>query len=444
MAIIPSRVSLACFSAPCLALAALGLPLVVYLPNHYAKTLGVDLAAVGAAFMVVRLLDIAVDPVLGAMMDRTSTRWGRFKPWLVAGGPVLMASTAMLFFAQPGVGVARLTFGLLLAYVGWSICVLAQTSWGALLSTDYRQRSRVYAWWQTANVIGLLLVLVTPVVLTQGDAEPGAAVRGMGVAVLILLPLTIATAAFGVKEPPPGPPAHAAGLTVWWDLFRSKAVRRLMLSDIVLGLVPGVAASLFLFYFQQAKGFSEGDTNILLLCYFLAALVGAPLWSRLADGIGKHTALAFASLFYLVGQTALWLLPPQHFALGVAAAFLAGLPYSASSVLLRAMMADVADEERLNTGADRTGLLYAFLTSATKVGAALAVGITFIGLDQLADFKPEGGNTPGALLGLEIMFLVVPAALSLVAAALLFGYPLDAARHAAVRAALAGRDAQPD
>lgn len=442
MATVPSRFTLACFSAPCLALAALGLPLVVYLPNHYAKTLHVNLAAVGAAFMVVRLLDIAVDPVLGALMDRTRTRWGRFKPWLVAGGPVLMAATAMLFFAQVGVGVTWLTFGLLLAYVGWSICVLAQTSWGARLSTDYKQRSRVYAWWQTANIVGLLLVLVTPVLIAQASSAPGAGVRGMGVAVLVLIPLTIAVAAFGVQEPAPGPASRSAGLKDWWDLFRSKAVRRLMLSDVILGLAPGIMASLFLFYFEQAKGFSEAETNILLLAYFIAALAGAPLWSRLADRIGKHTALAWAALFYLAGAAALWRLPAGAFHIGLGAAFLAGLPYSASSVLLRAMMADVADEERLKTGSDRTGLLYAFLTSATKIGAALAVGVTFIGLDKLARFNPEGGNTPAAMLGLEITFLALPAVLSVIAAAVLFGYPLDAARHAEVRAALALRDAE--
>ena len=132
----PTRLQLTAFSAPCLALAALGLPLVVDLPKYYADDLGLDLAAVGAVFMIVRLLDIGVDPVLGALMDRTRTRWGRFKPWLVAGVPVLMASTAMLFFARPGVGVLWLGVGLLLAYGGWSICVLAQTSWGALLSPD--------------------------------------------------------------------------------------------------------------------------------------------------------------------------------------------------------------------------------------------------------------------------------------------------------------------
>jgi Na+/melibiose symporter-like transporter len=438
MAVAPSRLSLACYAAPCLALAALGLPLVVYLPKFYADDLGLDLAAVGAAFMVVRLLDIGLDPVLGALMDHSRSRWGRFKPWLAGSAPILMAATAMLFFARPGVGVGWLIVGLLLAYGGWSMAVLAQTSWGAVLSSDYQQRSRVYAWWQTANVFGLILVLIAPVLVARLDPTPGAAMRGMGVAVLVLLPLTIGLAVAAVKEPRADGAGHLASLSEWLGLFRSTAVRRLMISDVVLGLVPGVAASLFLFYFEEGKGFTEATTNLLLLVYFLAALVGAPLWSWLGKPLGKHRALACASLAYLVGQTALWLVPPGNAAFGAAAAFLAGLPYSASSVLLRAMMADVADEERLTTGRDRTGLLYALLTGATKIGAAVSVGVTFIGL-KLAGFNPHGGNTPEAILGLEALFLILPALLSILAAVILFGYPLDARRLAEVQAALAAR-----
>jgi Na+/melibiose symporter-like transporter len=435
----PTRAALAAFAAPCLALAALGLPLVVYLPNYYSADLGLSLSAVGAAFMAVRLLDIGLDPVLGALMDRTRTRFGRFKPWLVAGAPILMAATAMLFFARPGVGPAYLWGGLLLGYGGWSICVLAQTSWGATLSPDYNQRSRIYAWWQTANVIGLIGVLLLPVIVARispaGDDSLTPGMHAMGWLVLLLIPTTIAFAAWRVKEPRPAAGGDIAGFAQWRALFGSAAVRRLILSDVVLGLVPGVAAALFLFYFTQIKALPQASANAALLLYFIAALIGAPMWSWLADRIGKHTALGWASLFYLVGQAGFLVLPSGSLALAAAAAFVAGLPYSAASVLLRAMMADVGDEERLKSGVDRTGLLYAMLTGATKVGAAVAVGVTFIGLD-LAGFKAAGGNSANALLGLQLLFLALPAALSVWAAVILFRYPLDAERHAAVRAAL--------
>lgn len=104
--------------------------MVVYLPAFYTGTLGLDLAAVGSVFMIVRLLDIAFDPFIGGVMDRVKTRFGRYRPWLAIAAPVIMLSMGMLFMAQKGVGTAYLTFWLLLAYAGWSIMSLA--SWLSL------------------------------------------------------------------------------------------------------------------------------------------------------------------------------------------------------------------------------------------------------------------------------------------------------------------------
>ena len=91
--------SLAAFAAPCLPLAALGLPLVVYLPEFYVSELGLSLGVVGAAFLIVRLIDIVFDPLIGGIMDRTRTKWGRFRPWLMAGSPLVMIGAFALFMA---------------------------------------------------------------------------------------------------------------------------------------------------------------------------------------------------------------------------------------------------------------------------------------------------------------------------------------------------------
>ena len=99
-----SNAVLAAFASPCLPLAGLGLPLVVYLPEYYVSELGLSLSMVGAAFLLVRLADIILDPILGGLMDRTRTSWGRFRPWLAGGAPLLMASSYALFMARPGIG----------------------------------------------------------------------------------------------------------------------------------------------------------------------------------------------------------------------------------------------------------------------------------------------------------------------------------------------------
>src|SRR5690606_37880633 len=80
------------FAATSLPLSAVTIAIGVYLPQYFARNLGVELGVVGAAFALIRLIDIPLDPLLGLAMDRTKTRWGRYRIWTVAGAPVLMAA----------------------------------------------------------------------------------------------------------------------------------------------------------------------------------------------------------------------------------------------------------------------------------------------------------------------------------------------------------------
>jgi Na+/melibiose symporter-like transporter len=104
------------------------------------------------------------------------------------------------------------------------------------------------------------------------------------------------------------------------------------------------------------------------------------------------------------------------------------------------MMADIGDEDLLQTGQDRTGLLYAFVTLTGKAGYALAVGVTYVGLG-LFGFNSKLGaeNTPEALAGLTLLFLGLPVVVNLLGALLLLKYPIDAKRTAELQAAIAAK-----
>ena len=442
-----SRTTLAAFAGPSLPLAALGLPLVVYLPNHYTATLGLDIGMVGWAFLLVRLIDIAFDPLFGAVLDRTHWRIGRFKPWLAIGAPLVLVAVYMLFMAEPGVGPAYLWFWLITAYIGYSICVLSHIAWGSTLSTDYNQRSRVYAFWQTGNVVGMILVLLLPVLLNHVPALTGrmCGVQAMGWFIIVTLPVMLALALRFVPEPRIARADHGAqaGLGDYFALFARPAVLRILVADLLLGLAPAVAGSLFFFYFEQAKGFPKGTAEALLLVYFVAAIVGAPIWVKLSQRFGKHVVLIASSVVYAVAQFAVVVLPQHDFWLAAPFLIFAGLPYSAAPFLLRAMLADVGDEERLRTGVDRTGLLYAILTGTVKVSQALAVA-SFIVLGAMGfDSHNPAATTQTGLLGLQVLYAAAPGLLGLLAAWVMVGYPLTEARHAEIRARLAERDAAP-
>ncbi|MGZ8369563.1 MAG: MFS transporter, partial [Caulobacteraceae bacterium] len=399
-------------------------------------------AAVGTAFFAVRMLDIGFDPALGVLMDRTRTRLGRFRPWLIASAPVLMLASALLFMASPGVTIVYLWAALLVGSLGFSMGSLSQTAWGATLSTDYNQRSRIYGWWQAGNVLGMLLILMLPPILqTAFGASHGDAVRAMGWFILITLPLTVALAVFCVGEPDRlGAATHRARLSDYGKLIGVGSVRRLMLADLLLGWAPGLTAALFFFYFGQVKGIDQKSANWLLLAYFVAGLVGAPLWAWLSDRIGKHRALAAAAALMIAAQLHIFFIPKGNLTFALVSVAIAGLPFSGAAILLRAMLADVGDEVRLKTGADFTGILYSVLTGARKVADALAVLVGFWIL-QWMGFDPKAAvNSPESLRGLEILFIALPSVIAAVAAWMIYRFPLDAKRHAEIRAQLALRD----
>lgn len=436
-----SNVVLAAFSGPCLPYAAVGLPLAVSLPAFYSQYVGLDLAAVGLAFLLVRCIDIFFDPLVGWGMDRTKSKWGPYRTWLTIGTPILMLAVAFIFFVKPGAGFAYLFGWLLVLYLGFSITTLAQLAWGAVLAPQYDERSRLYGWWQSANIVGVLIALFIPTIVLQmgwGTYEDG--VRAMGWFILISLPVTLLAAVLIAPEPQNVRQQPHGALKAWIALIMRPVVRKVLWCDLFLGVAPGITGALLFFYFESVKGFDRSQSQIFMVLYFVAGLIAAPFWSWLAVKLGKDRALQIASYAFAVLYACVGFLPAGNFTITAIGLFIAGLPYAAGLLLTRAMMADVADEVRLDTTEDRTGLLFSFLSLTTKLGYAISVGVLII-LGRVGfDEAPGAANSQLALTTLQILFLAVPTVLLIASAFVLNRYPLGATRHAEVRAGLEARD----
>ena len=439
-----SNAVLAAFSGPCLPLAAFGVALPVTLPEFYATFVGLKLGVVAAVFMAVRLIDIVFDPFIGWGMDRTKTRFGRYRPWMALSTPMLMLAAYMMFvMVRPGAPPIYLFGWLLFLYLGFSIGTLGQLGWAAVLAPQYDQRSRVYGWWQVFNIIGVVLILVLPTVVVQtGIGTYADGVRIMGWAIVIALPVTIGLAMLAVPEPVTTGGQPHGSLGAYLSLFKKPVVRKLLLSDLLLGVAPGITGSLLFFFFGQIKGYDHTQAGLFMLFYFVAGLCGAPFWAWYATRVGKDRGLAVASVVSAVLYVGATLVPGGNFVLTAVVMFIAGLPYAAGLFLTRAMMADAGDEERFETGVDRTGLMLSILSATTKIGHVVALIPYFI-LDRVGFRAVPGpaGNSDMALLTLQILFIALPGVLLVLAGVVLKNYPLTAKRHDEIRAALEARDA---
>jgi Na+/melibiose symporter-like transporter len=346
-----------------------------------------------------------------------------------------MLASYMLFMPVPGAGAAWLWAWLLVGYLGFSMGSLSQTAWGAVLSPDYNERSRIYGWWQAGNVFGMLAILLLVPLLEVWLKRPHpAGFQAMGWFIVILMPLTVALACVSVGEPVKAS-AHGGKLSDYLGLVRHPSVCNLLVSDLLLGWAPAVTGALFLFYFNQVKHVPNGTASVLLLVYFVAGLIGAPLWTLLAERVGKHVALVAVCGVVLASLAVVLVTPIHGIVSGVLVMILAGLPFSGGALLLRAMLADVGDEVRLQSGVDQTGLLYSVFTGTRKIADMLAIA-TFAVLAWVG-FDPRGaGASAHSILGLQLLFIGLPAVLTVVAGAVVMRYPLTAERHAEIRAEL--------
>ena len=443
----PDRIAgrtVAAFSATGLMYGALATPLTVYLPNYYASHLGMAIGAVGAIFVLIKLLDIAFDPMMGMLMDRTRTPVGRYRFWLLISAPLLMLGGFMAFMAPKGVGSGYLAAWLAVLYAGYSLVILAPAAWGASLARGYHERSRIFSWVQFVGVAGAVAILLLPsIVIARLHGDQALGVHVMGWFIVIAAPITTAIACLGTPEPLPPRAPKGSNVTFkdYLTLARRPNMIRLIACDFALSFGPGFTAPLYLFFFQQARGYTPAQANILLLLYIMAGLVGAPTWGWIARRLGKQRTLMSATVLYAFAQWLLMALPKATVPLMAPGMFTAGFIASAFVFLVRAMVADVGDEVRLETGKDRTGMLYAFVTSTLKIGAALAVGVTYTILSRIGfDARPGAVNTASAIHGLELCYVFVPIVMGLVGGLVLVGYKLDSRRHGEIRSALEVRD----
>jgi GPH family glycoside/pentoside/hexuronide:cation symporter len=434
----------ACLNLPA---AALLLTIGLLMPRFYAGHLGISLAAVGASFFILRLIDVSLDPIVGVMIDRTKTPIGRFRPWVIAGGAVLMFAIYKAFNPPPGVGTGYLIVWVGVLYAGYSMFVLGQAAWGGAIALNYHERSKLYGWMQAIGVLGSVCLLMLSQ-FTGGKVQFGKheSMGTIGWIMIIAVPLCLAVALmFTPERAAPLTERKRFALSDYLAAISRPDMRRLILADLTLTLGPGMTGSIYIFFFHDAKGFSIPNTSSLLVFFIGAGLVGSPFWARVAQSVGKYRAVQIACFCYAISQSTLMAVPRGMYLMTALAMLTVGFCSSAFIPLVRAMVADVADEIRLETGRDLLGACYAMVTTTQKVGLAISVAIVFPVLG-LVGYKAADSahNTPQAIFGLEMCYLFAPVVFVFVGAAMFIGYRLNAARHAEVRAALDARDGMID
>jgi Na+/melibiose symporter-like transporter len=422
----------AAYAAPALPLAAMYFPVYVFLAEFYATVHSLPLGAIGAVFIAARLFDAVSDPFAGIASDRWTTRWGRRRPWLAAGAPLVMLSAWMLFVPSAGADLASFALWLFLLTLGWTVMLTPYFAWGAELTGDYAERGLVAVWRETAGLVGTILAAV----LYSLGADAAEGMRNVAVLIIVAMPIACILCLALVPEPRNFSRAGASLGSLARILTGEPLCGRLILAFFVNSAANALPAGLFLFFVGQRLGAPTWG-GPLLIVYFGAAVLAAPIWPWLVRRYPKHRIWCWAMLYACtVFAAALLLREGDLVAFGIICV-LSGAALGADLSLPTAIQADVVDLDTVRSGDQRAGAFVALWSLAQKFALAGSGGAALIVLGWIG-FSAGGDNALSALNGLSLLYALAPIVLKLGAVALMWNFPLGAEAQRDLRRRIEG------
>ena len=428
---------LVAYGLPSLPTTILTLPLFVVLPTFYAQDLGLGLGLVGAILLGSRIWDAVSDPLVGILSDHINTRWGRRRPWMVLGAPIALVSLWFLLVPGENVGGGYLLGWTIALYIGGTMILIPYNAWGAEISGHYHERARVTSFRQIFVLAGGITAAVLVAALQSDRAD---ALRVTALIVVITLPIAVAIAVRFVPDQPKSLEQRLTFARARAAVRSNKPFQRLVAAFFLNSIANGFPVTLFLLFVQHNLRASDTMLSWILGVYFVMALLSVPFWLVLSKRYGKHrvwtAAMILVCAFFvwvpLLGAgDAMWLLVISLFT---------GFGLGADLVLPPAMQADVVDLDELRHREKRTGIFFAVWSIAQKLSLALAAGIAFPILEFVDFQRVVGDNLPETLLTLAILYAIVPVVFKVAAIALMWGFPLTAAKQAQIRRLIAAKD----
>ena len=403
-----------------LPLALVALPIYVFVPQFYAERFGLSLTMIGTALLVARIFDAFIDPAFGLWIDRSRGRLG-YHRFILLALPALIVGFIALF--HPPAAVAGQPFAwflasLLLVYAGFSLATIAHQSWGAALTQARGERARLTATREACGLLGVVIAAALPSAAGIGWLSAVFVATLLMAATLLLrfAPLPLATSQTAASHAP----AASGRLGALKEPFRNRRFRWLFAVFVVNGIAAAIPATLFLFFAKD--GLQLGQyAGLFLVLYFAAAAISLPLWVALARRRGEASAWLLSMLLAIAAFIWVYALPA-----GAATAFgtvcvMSGFALGADLALPPALLAAVI--ARAGHSGAREGAYFGAWSWATKMNLALAAGVALPLLERLG-YLP-GTVDAGGMHALRVAYALLPCALKLLAAALLWRAPLD-------------------
>lgn len=410
----------------------------VFLFYYFVDLGGVAPAAIALMLLISKLIDAVTDPMMGAIADRTRTRWGRYRPYLLFGA-IPFGATGVLVFAMPGLEPGPM---LAWAYVTYGLAMLAYTAVNVpysgllgVISPSASERASVTAFRMVfSSLAGIMLgVLGTTLVRELGDGDEARGILlTMGCIALLGAFCIYASFATTRERIPPAP----VNGSVWGDvkvLVRTGPWLAVAAAAILGVLAIASRAASAKFWFKYVAG-DDGTPVFLFLdrlglfltTLALGQITGVIIGNLLQKRFEKRNLIIAAGLLKLVAIMLFYVLPLDAVWPQTLVQYFVGIGFGMLMVCAFSMFTDIAEYVDWKSGLQMTGLVVSASIFAVKVGVGLGSAMPGFAMGLTGFDVAQGlAQSPAARWGIEAAFALIPAAALLPAAAAMLFYRLD-------------------
>jgi sugar (glycoside-pentoside-hexuronide) transporter len=403
----------------------------------------------GIGKMIGLVWDGLNDPVAGYLSDRTRSRLGRRRPFMLGAAIPLGVAFAAIWSAPAGASTTAGFLYLVGAFVvldtAFSLYATPYMALGAELSDDYHERTQLAASRALFHLLGLTLGVAVPgILLVRYASAPASGFRAIGIGLGVVMTIVAVLTGLLIRERPlAAAPVHPVSWRTFFDgtrsTFANPPFRVLIATVACVLLCGGLTQTMVPYAFVYWLGRPQLVSTAPVL-YLVASIVSLPFWTGLSHRVGKDRAMRVCMLWSIaaLALTPVALAPDMGELRFVTFLVLAGLGNGGWMVLLAAITADVIDADELETHTRREGAYFGVWTLAFKWASAVASGIAGVSL-QLLGYVPNQPQSAATIAGIKLLYGPVPAALMVLAFVVFWRFPLTRERHAEIRSALDAR-----
>lgn len=408
----------------------------LFLLYYYTDVFGITPAAAATMLLITKIVDAVSDPAMGLIADRTSTRWGKYRPYLLWVAIPYAVLGYLLFLGPELSDTGKLVY----AYITYTLVMLAYTAINvpysallAVISPVAEERTKATQFRFVFASLGTLCVgaFATPLVRWLGGDDEVLGFR-LTIILFAVLSVLIFWITFGSTRERIQPKPNNSSVTDDFSALLSNKSWIVLVATgilVVIGLITRFAS---IVYFMKYYILDDGSrvflifdrTAFLTSCGLIGQLIGALMTPMLAARFEKHHLVIAMNLLHVALLLACYVIPPDQYGLIVVVHSLGILTFGVIITLLFSMYTDCAEYGEWRTGQNTAGLTVSASMFSLKFGSAVGGALPGFTLAWFG-FVANAAQTESAIAGIRLMFNVMPAVFFIFAGILMIFYRID-------------------